>query len=329
MINKPKKKKILEEVREVMRRKYYSIHTERTYCDWIRRFILFHKIQDRDALFVDSEKKIEDYLTHLAMDGKVAPATQNQAMNALVFLCKRVLQQDLSDKINAVRAPKKINIPVVLSREEVATVITIMDGVPRLVAKLLYGSGLRITEALRLRVQDIDFEYKQITVRSGKGAKDRVTTFPKSMELALKEHLSRVKIIHEQDMAAGYGEVYLPYALERKYKKAAKECGWQYVFPSQNRSVDPVNGKIRHHHIDPSSVNKAIKTAARKVGLTKRISAHTFRHSFATHLLERGTDIRTIQALLGHNDVSTTMIYTHVLQKGGNGVESPLDDLFQ
>ena len=311
-----------------MRVKHYSIHTERTYCDWIRRFILFHKMQDRAELFIDSEHKIETYLSHLAIEGNVARATQNQAMNALIFLYRRVLKQDLPGEIDAVRSVKQKKVPVVLSREEVAAVISIMDGVPRLITQLLYGSGLRITEALRLRVQDIDFAYKQITVRSGKGGRDRVTTFPKSMEPLLKDHLNRVKAIHTHDLAAGYGAVYLPNALARKYPNAPIEWGWQYVFPARNISVDPRSGKKRRHHVDPSAVNKAIKSAVKKIGLEKRVSAHTFRHSFATHLLQRGTDIRTIQALLGHNDVSTTMIYTHILQQGGHGVESPLDDLF-
>ena len=327
-MGKQKKTNILDEVRRVMRVKHYSIHTERTYCDWIRRFILFHKMQDRAELFIESENKIETYLTHLAIEKNVAPATQNQAMNALIFLYRRVLKKELTGKIDAVRSVKKNKVPVVLSREEVAAVISIMEGVPRLVTQLLYGSGLRISEALRLRVQDIDFSYKQITVRSGKGGRDRVTTFPKSMEPLLKDHLNRVKAIHTHDLAAGHGAVYLPNALARKYPNAPIEWGWQYVFPARNISVDPRSGKKRRHHVDPSAVNKAIKSAVKKIGLEKRVSAHTFRHSFATHLLQRNIDIRTIQALLGHNDVSTTMIYTHVLQQGGHGVESPLDDLF-
>ena len=327
-MNKQKKTNILDEVRRVMRVKHYSIHTERTYCDWIRRFILFHKMQDRPELFIESENKIETYLSHLAIEKNVAPAIQNQAMNALIFLYRGVLKQELTGEIDAVRSVKKNKIPVVLSREEVAAVISIMDGVPRLVTQFLYGSGLRISEALRLRVQDIDFAYKQITVRSGKGGKDRVTTFPKSIEPLLKEHLNRFKAIHTQDLAAGHGTVYLPNALARKYQNAPIEWGWQDVFPARNISVDPRSDKKQRHHVDPSTVNKAIKSAVKKIGLEKRVSAHTFRHSFATHLLQRNIDIRTIQALLGHNDVSTTMIYTHVLQQGGHGVESPLDDLF-
>ena len=328
MSSQAKKKPILEEVRDVLRRKHYSIHTERSYIDWIRRFILFHKMKSREELFIASEQKIEDYLTHLAIERHVAPSTQNQAMNALVFLYKRVLKQELTQEINGVRAARKAKIPVVLTREEVATVLSLMNGVPRLVAQLLYGAGLRITEAVRLRVHDLDFGYRQITVRSGKGGKDRVTTFPKAIEPLLKDHLVRVKALHQRDLAEGYGEVYLPHALKRKYPGAASQWGWQYVFPSRNLSTDPKSGQVRRHHVDPSAVNKGIRAAVRKGGLHKKVSAHTLRHSFATHLLERGTDIRTIQALLGHKDVATTMIYTHVLQQGGHGVASPLDDLF-
>jgi len=276
---------------------------------------------------IDGEAKIEAFLTHLAVDKTVSPSTQNQAMNALVFLYKQVLKKPLDGKINAVRARKKVNVPVVMTREEVASIIALMEGTPQLAVKLLYGSGLRILEALRLRAQDIDYEFKQITVRSGKGAKDRVTPLPSSVIPLLKNHLLRVKVIHEQDLNQGYGEVYMPYALARKYPNAAKEWNWQYVFPARNLANDPRSSKVRRHHVDPSVINKAIKVAVRKTGLTKRISAHTFRHSFATHLLQRGTDIRTIQSLLGHKDVATTMIYTHVLQQGGHGVLSPLDDL--
>jgi integron integrase len=237
------------------------------------------------------------------------------------------LKLPLDDEINAVRANKKVNVPVVMTREETAKIISLMSGTPQLVAKLLYGSGLRISEAIRLRVQDIDNKLKTLTVRSGKGAKDRITTFPSSIMPFLQDHLSKVKSIHENDLAKGYGEVYLPYALARKYPNAAKEWSWQYVFPARALSKDPRSGVIRRHHVDPSVINKAIREAARKADIVKRISAHTFRHSFATHLLQRGNDIRTIQALLGHSDVSTTMIYTHVLEQGGHGVSSPLDDL--
>lgn len=318
--------KLLDEVRQVLRLHHYSIHTERAYLDWIVRYVRFHGMQSRKDLF-PAEPQIESFLTDLAVNGNVAAATQNQAMNALVFLYKRVLNHAMEGSINAVRAEKKINVPVVMTREEVAAVLSLMDGTAQLVAKLLYGSGLRIMEAVRLRVKDIDFQMKQLTVRSGKGDKDRVTTFPATLTPLLQNHLAGVKTLHQQDLAQGHGEVYLPQALARKYPNAAKEWGWQYVFPARNLSIDPRSGITRRHHVDPSVINKAIKVAVRRTGLTKQISAHTFRHSFATHLLQRGTDIRTIQQLLGHNDVATTMIYTHILQQGGQGVPSPLDDL--
>jgi integron integrase len=283
-------------------------------------------MRSRQDLFA-AEPKIEAFLTDLAVKGHVAAATQNQAMNALVFLYKRVLNHTLEGRINAVRADKKINVPVVMTREEVAKVISLMDGTAQLVAKLLYGSGLRIMEAVRLRVQEIDFQMKQLTVRSGKGDRDRFTTFPATLTPMLQNHLAGVRTLHQQDQSQGHGAVYLPHALARKYAHAPKEWGWQYVFPARDLSVDPRTGVTRRHHVDPSVINKAIKVAVRRAGLTKHISAHTFRHSFATHLLQRGTDIRTIQQLLGHKDLATTMIYTHVLQQGGQGVPSPLDDL--
>jgi len=318
--------KLLDQVRQVLRLHHYSIHTERSYLDWIVRFIRFHNMRSRDHLF-PAEAKIESFLTDLALHANVAPSTQNQAMNALVFLYKRVLKHPMQESINAVRADKKVNIPVVMTREEVAAVISLMDGTAQVVVKLLYGSGLRIMEAVRLRVKDVDFQMKQLTVRSGKGDKDRVTTFPATLTPLLQNHLAGVKTLHQNDLAKGHGEVYLPHALARKYPTAAKEWGWQYVFPARDLSVDPRSGVTRRHHIDPSVINKAIKVAVRRAGLTKHISAHTFRHSFATHLLQRGIDIRTIQQLLGHSDLATTMIYTHILQQGGQGVPSPLDDL--
>ena len=283
-------------------------------------------MRSRDDLF-PPELNIEAFLTDLAVNGNVAAATQNQAMNALVFLDTRVLHHTLEGRINAVRADKKINVPVVMTRDEVAAITSLVDGTAQLVAKLLYGSGLRIMEAVRLRVQDIDFPMKQLTVRSGKGDRDRFTTVPVTLTPLLQNHLAGVRTLHQQDLAQGHGEVYLPHALARKYPHAPKEWGWQYVFPARALSVDPRAGVTRRHHVDPSVVNKAIKVAVRRAGLTKHISAHTFRHSFATHLLQRGTDIRSIQQLLGHKDLATTMIYTHILQQGGQGVPSPLDDL--
>jgi len=326
MSTKKNEKKLLDEVRDYMRVHYYSIHTERTYIEWIKRYVQFHKMLSRDDLY-GGEKKIEAFLSHLAIQANVAPATQNQAMNALIFLYKKILKVELKDEINAIKATKKINIPVVMTKDEVRNIINLMEGTSQIIVKILYGSGLRISEAIRLRVQDIDYKMKQITVRSGKGKKDRITTFSETIIPFLDNHLSKVRILHKQDLLQGYGEVYLPYSLDRKYKNAAKEWKWQYVFPSRQLSTDPRSGLIRRHHIDPSVVNSAIRIAANKLQLNKKISCHTFRHSFATHLLERGTDIRTIQALLGHKDISTTMIYTHVLQQGGHGVLSPLDDL--
>lgn len=310
----------------MLRLHHYSIHTERSYVDWIIRFVRFHDMRSR-AHLVPAEPKIEAFLTDLAVHGNVAPSTQNQAMNALVFLYKRVLKQPMQGSIDAVRATKKANVPVVMTREEVAAVLSFMEGTPQLIAKLLYGSGLRIMEAVRLRVQDLDYRMKQLTVRAGKGDKDRFTTFPAVLTPLPQNHLAGAKTLHQQDLAQGHGTVYLPPALARKYPTAAQDWGWQYVFPARTLSVDPRSDLTRRHHIDPSIVNKAIKAAVLRAGLTKRISAHTFRHSFATHLLQRGTDIRTIQQLLGHYDVATTMIYTHVLQQGGQGVPSPLDDL--
>ncbi|MBM4256332.1 MAG: integron integrase [Deltaproteobacteria bacterium] len=325
-VTRSQQPKLLDEVRTVLRLHHYSIHTEHVYVKWIVRFIRFHAMRSRQDLF-PAEPKIEAFLTDLAVHGNVAPATQNQAMNALLFLYKRVLDQAPQGNIDAVRAPSKINVPVVMTREEVAAVLSLMDGTAQLVAKLLYGSGLRIIEAVRLRVKDIDYHMKQLTVRAGKGNKDRFTTFPVILAPLLQNHLAGVETLHQQDLARGYGEVHLPHALARKYPALAKEWGWQYVFPARSLSVDPRSGVTRRHHVDPSVINKAIKVAVHRAGLTKQISAHTFRHSFATHLLHRGTDIRTIQQLLGHNDVATTMIYTHVLQQGGQGVPSPLDDL--
>jgi len=310
----------------LMKREHYSVNTERTYCDWIKQFVKFHCLQTRESLFVEAENKVEKFLTYLATEREVAASTQNQAFNALVFLYKRVLEMPL-ENVRATRSRKEARIPVVLTREEVKQVLPLLDGVPELVVKLLYGSGLRITEAVRLRVQDLDFGFKQVTVRNGKGMKDRVTPFPETLTGPLHNHLEKMKMIHEKDLMQGYGTVYLPYALDKKYPNAEREWNWQFVFPGRSLSKDPRSGTIRRHHVDQSVINKAIKKAVRKLGIYKKVSAHTFRHSFATHLLQRGTDIRTIQSLLGHKDLETTMIYTHVLKQGGEGVVSPLDDL--
>jgi len=270
-------RKLLDEVLEIMRLHHYSIHTERTYCDWIKKYIQFHKMRSREDL-QNGEVKIEAFLTHLAVNKDIAPATQNQAMNALVFLYKKVLKTQLDKEINAVRASRKTNIPVVMTREETAKVLSLMNGTPQLAAKLMYGSGLRISEAIRLRVQDIDYQMKTLIVRSGKGDKDRVTTFPASIIPFLQAHLEKVKVIHTEEVAKGRGAVYLPHALARKYPNADKQWQWQYVFPARILSKDPRSGVIRRHHVDPSVLNKAIKMAVQAAGLHKKISAHTFRH---------------------------------------------------
>jgi integron integrase len=319
------KLKLLDQVREVMRLRHYSIRTEASYCDWIRRYIHFHQMRTREQL-TPGEAKVEQFLSDLAVRGHVAASTQNQAFNALLFLYREVLHQPF-ENIQAVRANRPVRVPSVLTPEEVKRVVMAMTGTPQLVVKLLYGSGLRLLEALRLRVQDLDFEMKQLTVRDGKGAKDRFTVLAESVVVPLREHLENVRLTHEQDLRAGGGSVYLPGALDRKYPNAAREWGWQYVFPARDLSTDPRSGAVRRHHIDEATINKAIKLAVARVGIAKRVSSHTFRHSFATSALQRGADIRTIQELLGHNDVSTTMIYTHVLRQGGSGMKSPLDQL--
>lgn len=319
------KLKLLDQVREVMRLKHYSIRTERTYCDWIRRYVQFHQMKSREAM-LPPEPKMEAFLSDLAVKGNVAVSTQNQAFNALLFVYREVLHAQVGN-IESVRATRPARVPTVLTPEEARRVIQAMGGIPQLVVKLIYGSGLRLLEALRLRVQDLDFEMKQLTVRDGKGAKDRYTVLPESVIPTLREHLERVKLRHEEDLREGNGAVYLPGALDRKYPGAAREWGWQYVFPARDLSTDPRTGIVRRHHIDEGGVHHAIKAAVARVGIAKQVSSHTFRHSFATALLQRGSDIRTIQELLGHNDVSTTMIYTHVLRQGGSGTKSPLDCL--
>lgn len=320
------KLKLLDQLREVLRLRHYSIRTEQTYCDWVKRYIRFHNMQSRQELN-PAEEKIELFLSDLAVKGNVAASTQNQAFNALLFLYREVLHQELN-QINALRADRPARLPVVLTPKEVKLVLSAMSGTPQLIAKLLYGSGLRLLEALRLRVKDVDFEMHQITVRDGKGAKDRFTVLPQGIVPPLKEHLARVRLTHEEDLREGYGAVYMPGALDRKFPNAAKEWRWQYVFPAQGLSTDPRSGAIRRHHVDEATVAKAIRAAVARVGITKRVTSHTFRHSFATHSLKNGADIRTIQEHLGHQDVSTTMIYTHVLRIGGAGMKSPLDGLF-
>lgn len=320
----PSSPKLLDQVRGKIRLKHYSIRTEEAYVDWIKRFILHHGKKHPSEL---GAEEVEVFLTHLAVHGRVAASTQNQAKSALLFLYREVLGSELPwlDNVEKAKAPKRL--PVVLTREEVQQVIAQLTGQHKLASGLLYGAGLRILECLRLRVKDVDFSRREILVRDGKGFKDRVTMLPLSLVPELRLQLGQVKRLHDQDLNAGYGTVYLPYALDRKYPNAAREWGWQYVFPSGNLSVDPRSGEMRRHHLQDQALQRAVKQAVRGAGLTKPATPHTFRHSFATHLLESGYDIRTVQELLGHSDVSTTMIYTHVLNKGGRGVTSPLDQL--
>jgi integron integrase len=316
------KKKLLEQIRDVMRLKHYSLRTERTYCDWIERFIRFHRMRHPAEM---AEPEVGEFLTHLARVGDVSASTQNQALSALLFLYKGVLKQEIGWLKQVERAKKPARLPVVLSRDEVHKIFAHLHGTPGLMAGLLYGSGLRLMECVRLRVKDVDFAYARITVRDTKGGRDRVTMLPVNLTAPLQRHLQKVKAQHEQDLADGFGEVWLPDALARKYPNAAREWSWQFVFPSSRISVDPRSQVRRRHHIDESALQQAVKKAVRAATLTKPASCHTFRHSFATHLLENGYDIRTVQELLGHKDVSTTMIYTHVLNKPGLGVRSPLD----
>lgn len=313
--------KLLDQVRLVMRRNHYSIRTEEAYVQWIVRFIHFHKMQHPQEM---DNSHIEAFLNHLALQ-KVAASTQNQAFSALLFLYKHVLVKGLPNPINALRAKKPQRLPTVLTRTEVWQIIDSLPSSHKLIATLLYGSGLRLLECLRLRVKDIDFAQHQIIVRSGKGDKDRITMLPDSVKPALLKHLTGVQALHQKDLNLGYGAVYLPNALERKYPNANREWIWQYVFPSHKLSVDPRTGQVRRHHVDESGLRKAVRRSAQQAKIKKHVSPHTFRHSFATHLLEDGYDIRTIQELLGHNDVSTTMIYTHVLNRGGLAVRSPAD----
>ena len=314
--------RLLDQVRGKIRLKHYSIRTEQVYVDWIKRFVLHFDKRHPSEM---GAREVEAFLTHLAVHGKVAAATQNQAKSALLFLYREILDQNLPWLENVERAKTPKRLPVVLTQAEVQSVLSRLSGTHWLVAGLLYGAGLRIMEALRLRVKDVEFSRGEILVREGKGFKDRVTMLPAAVAVPLKAHLNQVRDLHEQDVAEGFGEVYLPYALDRKYPNAGRDWGWQYVFPSKNRSVDPRSGVVRRHHVQDQAIQRAIRQVVRDAGIAKPATPHTLRHSFATHLLQAGYDIRTVQELLGHSDVSTTMIYTHVLNKGGRGVTSPLD----
>ncbi len=316
--------RLLDQVRGKIRLKHYSIRTEQAYLDWIKRFICHFGKRHPNEM---GAREVETFLTWLAVEGRVAASTQNQAKSALLFLYREVLGADLPwlENVEQAKTPKRL--PVVLTQAEVQALLSGLSGTHWLVASLLYGAGMRLMEALRLRVKDVELSRKEILIRDGKGAKDRVTMLPAALMNPLKAHLLKVKALHDQDIAEGFGEVYLPHALDKKYPSAAREWGWQYVFPSGNRTVDPRSGVVRRHHVQDQSVQRAVKQAVRDAGFVKPATPHTLRHSFATHLLQSGYDIRTVQELLGHSDVSTTMIYTHVLNRGGRGVASPLDSL--
>jgi integron integrase len=321
------KSTLLEQVREVLRVKHYSLRTEETYLQWVKRFLKFHR-DDAGAWKHPRELGADDvvkFLNHLANVEAVAAATQNQALNALSFLYTQVLGIELGDLGEFLHARRKLRVPVVLSKEEVQRLLVSLPEGFRLMAQVLYGTGMRLMECLRLRVKDLDFDRNQIIVRGGKGDKDRITMLPDSLKGSLRSHLDRVRVLWEADKREGGGEVYLPEALARKYPTAALEWGWQWVFPSRSRSIDPRSGKERRHHVLETALQRAMKAAVRVSGISKPATCHTLRHSFATHLLEAGYDIRTVQELLGHANVSTTMIYTHVLNKPGIAVRSPLD----
>ncbi|MGW8390576.1 integron integrase [Pseudoduganella sp. HUAS MS19] len=314
--------KLLDQARALIRTMHYSIRTEEAYVDWMRRFILFHNKRHPSQM---GKAEIEAFLTHLAVDRKVAASTQSQAKAALLFLYQKVLKLEVEWLKDVVAAKQPQRLPTVLTIDETRTLLSHMKSETWLVASLLYGSGLRLMEACRLRVLDIDFNMRQITIRNGKGAKDRVTMLPGSLVVPLKSHLELIMLQHQRDCDQGGGEVYLPFALDRKYPAAAREWKWQYILPADGLSEDPRSGVLRRHHIDEQRVQRAVRQAAQDANIQKKVSPHTLRHSFATHLLQSGYDIRTVQELLGHKDVRTTQIYTHVLNRGGNAVLSPLD----
>lgn len=316
--------KWIEELRTVLRIRNYSKRTEEAYTMWVNDFLHFHG--GRDPAEMESQH-IRDYVSHLAVERNVAISTQTQAICALVFFFKNILLKDPGDFSDATRSTKEPRVPVVMSRDETQIILAQMTGTPRLVCELMYGTGMRILEAVRLRVKDIDFARRLIIVREGKGQKDRIALLPESLVPRLQEQLARVRELHEDDLSKGYGTVYLPHALEKKYPNANQRWCWQYVFPSTKLSRDPRSDRVQRHHLDEAHIQRSVAAAARKAGIDKPVHSHTFRHSFATHLLERGTDIRTVQELLGHTDLRTTMIYTHVLNSGPLGLASPLDNL--
>ncbi len=319
-----RKPKLLDRLREALRSRHYSRRTEQTYCHWVKRFIFFHNVRHPAEM---AEPEINAFLTHLAVKDRVAASTQTQALSALLFLYRHVLGREVGTLEGLIRARKPRRLPVVMTRDEVWAVLDGLKGEHRLMGELMYGAGLRLMECLRLRIQDLDFAASQIAVRDGKGAQDRLTMLPETSKGPLLEHLRHVGAIHQQDLREGWGRVHMPYALARKYPNAASEWSWQYVFPAEQRWRNPQTGEQGRHHIHESAVQRAVNDAVRKAGFAKRATCHTFRHSFATHLLDNGYDIRTVQELLGHKDVKTTMVYTHVLNRGGRGVRSPMDAL--
>jgi integron integrase len=314
--------KLLDQLRNRIRAKHFSLRTEQNYIQWIKRFILFHHKRHPAEM---TGKEINEYLTYLAVKANVAAATQNQALNAIIFFYREIVNREIPNIGEFIRAKTVHRLPVVLSKDEVNNLLNYLEGQNKLMAGLLYGAGLRLLECLRLRIKDIDFQYNQITVHDAKGHKDRITILPHSLKESLQLHIKSVKILHQQDLHAGYGSVYLPYALERKYKNAAADFCWQYVFPADTLSIDPRSGIKRRHHLSESVLQRAVKQVVYRSKILKPATCHTLRHSFATHLLENGYDIRTVQELLGHKDVRTTMIYTHVLNRGGVAVKSPID----
>ena len=320
----PNPARLLDRVRDKIRLRHYSIRTEQAYVDWIKRFILFHGKRHPESL---GAPEVEAFLTNLAVEHNVASSTQNLAKSSILFLYRDVLERDLPWFENVERARPSAHLPVVLSQEEVAAILGRLRDVHRLIGRLLYGTGMRIMECVRLRVMDVDFSRREILIRNGKGAKDRVTMLPIRMAQPLRAQLEHARELHGLDLRDGFGDVYLPFALARKYPTAGRGWGWQYVFPADRRSPDPRTGIERRHHVGDQAFQRAMKQAVRDAGVDKPATPHTLRHSFATHLLESGYDIRTVQELLGHADVSTTMIYTHVLNRGGRGVVSPLDGL--
>lgn len=315
--------RLLDQVKKAIQVRHYSIRTEQAYIHWIKNYIYFHKKKHPKDM---GDVEITAFLSHLASVKNVSASTQNQALNALVFLYRKVLDKDVGVFKDLVRAKKPKRLPVVLTHDEAKEVLSHIEGMNGVMANLLYGSGLRLMECVRLRIKDIDFKFKQIIVREGKGKKDRFTLLPETLIEPLKEAINHAKYIHQLDLNEGFGEVYLPYALARKYKNAPKETGWQYIFPASKRAVDPRSGVIRRHHISETVLQKAVRSAVRKANILKPASCHTFRHSFATRLLEKGIDIRTVQEFLGHENVSTTEIYTHVLNINKRGVLSPVDE---